>query len=183
MHRFSVLIEACVAFMKSRIEDTEAEIIRLMRDEPSSVHIKNLQALRVQYAVTAVGIFSMFEAELQAQLEAEDGFRALRRLLEEHGKGELLDRFDLFKQAVNVLKHGEGRSYEALRTHAGELPFRIKQPDQDFFEEGDCAEVQTLVLADDEFVRKCSELVHEISEFIFEWKYGAQDSRFRDDQR
>jgi hypothetical protein len=182
MHRFSLLIEGCVAFMKSRTEEAQAEIICLMQDQPSSVHVKNLQSLRLQYAVTAVGIFSIFEAELQGQLEAEDGFRALRRLLDEQGKDELLLRFDLFKQAVNVLKHGEGRSYGSLQAYAGELPFRIKHPDQDFFEEGDCTEIGTLVLADDEFVRNCAELVHQISDFIFERKYGAQDSRFRDNQ-
>lgn len=182
MHRFSVLIEACVAFMTSRIEDTEAEIIRLMQDEPSSAHLKNLQALRLQYAVTAVGIFSLFEAELQAQLEVEDGFRALRRMLDEHGKDELLLKFDLFKQAVNVLKHGVGRSYEALRAYAGELPFRIRQSDQDFFGEGDCTEISTLILADGEFVRNCAELVLRISDFIFERKHGVQDDRFRDNQ-
>lgn len=182
MHRFSLLIEGCVAFMKSRIGDAQAEIICLMQNQPSSVHMKNLQSLRLQYAVTAVGIFSIFEAELQGQLEAEDGFRALRRLLNEHGKDELLRRFDLFKHAVNVLKHGEGRSYEALRVYDGELPFRIRLPDQEFFEEGDCTEIGTLVLADDEFVRNCAELVHQISDIILERKYGVQDDRFRDNQ-
>jgi hypothetical protein len=183
MHRFSVLIEACVAFMKSRIEDTEAEIICLMQDQPSSIHIKNLQALRLQYAVTAVGIFSIFEAELQGQLEAEDGFRQLRRLLNQHGKDELLLRFDLFKHAVNVLKHGEGRSYDTLREFDGKLPFRIKLPDQEFFGEGDCTETHTLVLADDEFVRNCAEIVHQVSGFIFELEYGVRDDPFRDNQQ
>jgi hypothetical protein len=169
--------------MKSRIEETQAEIICLMRDHPSSVHMKNLQSLRLQYAVTAVGIFSIFEAELQGQLQAGDGFSQLRRLLNDHGKNELLLRFDLFKHAVNVLKHGEGRSYYTLQEYNGNLPFRIKLPDQEFFKEGDCTEIHTLVLADDDFVRNCAELVHEISDFIYEQKYGVQDDRFRDNQQ
>lgn len=183
MHNFSLLIEGCVAFMKSRIDETQAEIIGLMRDHPSSIHLKNLQSLRLQYAVTAVGIFSIFEAELQSQLQAEDGFRQLRILLNEHSKDELLLRFDLFKHAVNVLKHGEGRSYDTLREYEENLPFRIKLPDQEFFEEGDCTEIHTLVLADDEFVRNCAEVVHQVSDFIFEQKYGVQDDRFREHQR
>lgn len=166
--------------MKSRIEETQAEILGLMRDHPSSVHMKNLQSLRLQYAVTAVGIFSIFEADLQRELNADHGFRALKILLKERGEDTLLERFDLFKHAINVLKHGAGRSYDKLRTHEGELPFRIRKPDEDFFDEGDCTEIDTLVLVGDEFVRSCAEIVYQISDLIFDLKHPDQDNTFRD---
>jgi hypothetical protein len=166
--------------MKSRIEDTRADIEKQLQEHPTSVHIKNLQSLRLQYAVTAVGTFSIFEADLQRELEARDGFREVRFLLEKEGQHELLQRFDLFKHAINVLKHGSGRSYEALRSFEGNLPFRIKQEDEDFFDEGDCTEIQTLVLADDDFVRNCAEIVHQVSDVVFNAKYPDRDNRFRD---
>jgi len=169
-----------VAFMKSRIDDTRSEIEHLMQDHPSSVHIKNLQSLRLQYAVTAVGTFSIFEADLQRELEANDGFREVRNLLEGRGENDLLKRFNLFKDAINVLKHGSGRSFEALLAYEDELPFQIKKDDQAFFEEGDCTEIDTLVLADDEFVRNCAEIVHQVSDVVFDFKYPDQDDRFCD---
>ncbi len=166
--------------MRTLIEDTRAEIEKLMKVHPTSVHIKNLQSLRLQYAVTAVGMFSIFEADLQRELEPEDGFREARALLEERGENDLLQRFDLFKHAINVLKHGSGRSYDTLRQFEEELPFLIKLPDQEFFDEGDCTEIDTLVLADDDFVSNCAQIVYQISDIVFDAKYPGQDDRFLD---
>tara|TARA_B100000678_G_C17994081_1_gene416171 strand:- start:51 stop:581 length:531 start_codon:yes stop_codon:yes gene_type:complete len=175
-----LLIEGCVASMKTLIEDTRVQIEELMKTHPTSVHIKNLQSLNLQYAVTAVGIFSIFEADLQRELEADDGFRAVRALLIERDESELLERFDLFKHAINVLKHGAGRSYDALRQFDGSLPFLLKSSDQESFDEGDCTEIDTLILADDEFVSNCAEIVYQVSDFVFDVKHPGRDDRFRD---
>ena len=60
--------------------------------------------------------------------------------------------FDQFAAAVNVLKHGRGRSYDWLLSMRETLPFFLKGRDQHFFFEGDVSEPDTLVLVDDAFV-------------------------------
>ncbi len=113
----------------------------------------------------------MFDADLQRELGEKNGFVAARKLLQEQGEQDLLDRFEIYCEAINALKHGNGRSYESLSKKAGELPFRIKAPDEEFFNEGDCSEIDTLVLADEEFVRNCAEVVHQVSEVVWQSQY------------
>jgi hypothetical protein len=62
-----------------------------------------------------------------------------------------------------VLKHGRGRSYDALVKKASALPFRVKRPGESFFCEGDIAEVSTLVEVDDAFLLSCAEIIREVS--------------------
>jgi|TARA_A100001518_G_C1191972_1_gene37357 hypothetical protein len=172
LHRFTYLVEGCVAFMGSRIEQTRSEIEGQMQDKATSVHIKNLQSLSLQYAVTAVGIFSIFDAEMQRELSVDDGFRGVRDLLKEEDLTDLAKRFELFALAVNVLKHGSGRSYERLCKEGGDLPFKVRLQEDDFFTEGDCSEIDTLVLADLKFVQDCAHIVHEVSEIAYKRVYG-----------
>ena len=76
------------------------------------------------------------------------------------------ERFDDLFLAINVLKHGRGRSYDALVAKAKALPFRIKQPDESFFFEGDVSEVSTLVEVDDAFVQHCGKVISDVSGVI-----------------
>jgi len=103
----------------------------------STVAVKNLQMIALQKAIMAVGMFSIFEAMLQDSFGGRNGFDALRRVLEREREATLLARFNWFALAINVLKHGNGRSYELLLADADALPFRIKRPDEAFFFEGD----------------------------------------------
>jgi hypothetical protein len=108
-------------------------------------------------------MFSMFDAILQDQLQCADGFREAAKLLDVKGKAVLKEQFSDLQLAVNVLKHGKGRSYEALVLKAASLPFRVKLPDEAFFNEGDVAEISTLVEVDDAFVLLCAEVIYEVS--------------------
>jgi hypothetical protein len=111
-------------------------------------------------------MFSMFDAILQDELHCADGFRKAAELLEAAGDVALKERFGDLQLAVNVLKHGSGRSYDALVQKAGSLPFRVKLPDEGCFCEGDVAEVSTLVEVDDAFVKLCAEVIHDVSSAI-----------------
>lgn len=62
-----------------------------------------------------------------------------------------------------MLKHGRGRSYDALVAKAGALRFRVKLPGEAFFCEGDVSEVSTLIEVDDTFVLSCAEVIREVS--------------------
>jgi hypothetical protein len=67
---------------------------------------------------------------------------------------------------MNVLKHGRGRSYDALLNQIDTLPFRIKKPDEGLFFEGDVGEISTLIEVDDRFVLGCVEVVRDVSMVI-----------------
>jgi len=94
----------------------------------SAEPVKALQMVRLQKAISAVGIFSLFEAMLQDGLACSDGFREAGEILERDGAMELKERFVDVQLAINVLKHGRGRSYDALVAKADRLPFRSKDP-------------------------------------------------------
>ena len=107
----------------------------------------------------------MFEAILQDGLGCNDGFIEANEILRSEDETLLNKRFSDLQLAINVLKHGRGRSYDELVKNV-ELPFRIKQPNEDFFCEGDVSEVSTLIEVDDAFVRNCSQVIYEVSAII-----------------
>ncbi|WP_245792600.1 hypothetical protein [Flavobacterium fryxellicola] len=122
--------------------------------------------IQLQKTVFAIGMFSMFDAILQDELTCRNGFESAKRILKEKKKLELHDHFDHFISAINVLKHGEGRSYDHLLSKIELLPFRIKLKDENFFDEGDVSEVNTLVEVDDNFVLNCANLIETVSHEI-----------------
>lgn len=158
MDRFSDVTARCVGFMIDTLNEASRANIGDGSDG-STVFVKNAQALQLGKVVIAVGIFSIFEARLQDGLSCVDGFAELRKILSTASEQDLASRFEQFVAAVNVLKHGKGRSYDWLLSRSEALPFTIKARDQNFFFEGDVSEPDTLVLVDDAFVRSCAELV------------------------
>ncbi|MFL9928638.1 hypothetical protein P0D88_05040 [Paraburkholderia sp. RL18-103-BIB-C] len=108
----------------------------------------------------------MFEAILQDGLNCTDGFREAAQILDNEGEAALKERFEDLQMAINVLKHGKGRSYNALVAKAGNLRFRMKMPDEAFFAEGDVTEVSTLIEVDDAFVLRCAEVIRVVSDVI-----------------
>jgi hypothetical protein len=68
--------------------------------------------------------------------------------------------------AINVLKHGRGRSYEHLLSKSAELEFKVKRPGESVFDEDEVSEVDTFIDVDDQFVRRCAALIQEITSFI-----------------
>ena len=122
--------------------------------------------IQLQKAIIAIGMFSLFESILQTGLNCRNGFEEAKKVLVQCRKDDLHSRFEDFITAINVLKHGKGRSYNALVTKSDTLPFRIKLPDEKFFDEEDVSEVSTLVEVNDEFVLDCAELIEQVSKEI-----------------
>lgn len=128
--------------------------------------VKSLQMVQLQKAISAVGMFSIFEATLQDGLGCQKGFQEAEKILERESENSLQERFINLQLAINVLKHGRGRSYDKLILKGAGLPFRIKQPGEYFFSEGDVSEVSTLIEVDDTFVRSCAHVIYEVSVVI-----------------
>lgn len=166
MHSFSELIGRCTAFTLNALNSARASTLQELKISGATTHVKSLQMIELQKAVVAVGMFSLFEAELQDSLACDDGFHKADGLLNRTGRTELKNRFYDFRQAINVLKHGRGASYEALISRHDTLDFKIKLPGEVFFCEGDVSEVSTLIEVNDTFVLDCAEIIQSVSEAI-----------------
>ena len=125
MHSFPELIDHCVAFTLRALEDAQTRTHEALQTSASTPLVKALQMVQLQKVVSAVGMFSIFDAMLQDRLGCADGFKQAAEILESEGEETLKKRFTHLQLAINVLKHGEGRSYTDLLAPAEILPFRI----------------------------------------------------------
>jgi hypothetical protein len=163
MHNFTNLVDRCAAFTLGALGAAQEKTIDALNDSGATTFVKALQMVQLQKAISAVGMFSIFEAMLQDELGCDDGFSEAMSVLNHQGDGNLRERFHDLQLAINVLKHGRGRSYDTLIAKAPALSFRVKLPGEELFCEGDVAEVATLVEVDDTFVLQCAEVIQEVS--------------------
>jgi len=166
MHRFTELISHCTSFTLSMLKEAEDRTVDLLQTSGATSLVKTLQMIQLQKAVTAVGMFSLFEATLQDGLNCKNGFDEATKILKSEGQVALMETFTDIQKAINVLKHGRGQSYDALVAKADRLSFRIKLPADAFFYEGDVSEVSTLVEVDDAFILECARIIQGVSEVI-----------------
>jgi hypothetical protein len=134
--------------------EADATLDRLRADGSSNV-VNTSRRSSMQLVMTAVGGFSMLEGILEQSMGWPKPFQELEQRLRDAGYVETSDRFNTFRLAINVLKHGSGESYDRLRKR-NDLPFRIKLPGENFFDEGDISEIPGLVLVDMQFVHACA---------------------------
>jgi hypothetical protein len=165
MHTFTELVDRSAAFTLDALNQAERRLVEELQTSAATSLVKSLQMVRLQKAILAVGMFSMFEAILQDGLGCNDGFIEAKEILKCEDETLLNKRFSDLHLAINVLKHGRGRSYDEL-VRSVELPFRIKQPNEDFFCEGDVSEISMLIEVDDAFVRNCAQVIYEVSAII-----------------
>ncbi len=166
MHSFTELVDRGTAFTLEALREAENKTIEALQTSGATSLVKTLQMVRMQKAVLAIGMFSLFEATLQDRLECKDGFQEATRILESAEEPALREAFLNLCCAINVLKHGHGRSYDTLVAKAGDLPFRIKMPGEDFFFEGDVSEISVLIDADDSFVQGCADVIRGVTGVI-----------------
>lgn len=166
MHSFTKLIDTCTAFTLETLKEANQQTIEALQTSGVTSLVKTLQMIQLQKAIFVVGMFSIFEANLQDGLKCYNGFSEAKKILAEQGELYIKECFDDLFLAVNVLKHGRGSSYDTLVTKAESLPFRIKLPDESFFFEGDASEVFTLIKVDDAFVQHCSSVISDVSGVI-----------------
>ena len=135
------LLTACANFTLSHTREVEESTFKDLQSSGATRLIMAHRVFRLQRAVLAVGIFSMFEATLQSKLGWSDPFSDLDRYLKRHTKLEIARSVANYRLAVNVLKHGRGTSYDQLVARRSTLDFALRAPDEDFFEEGEPPQV------------------------------------------
>jgi hypothetical protein len=166
VHNFSELIQNGTHLTLKSLSETHRVIIEHLQTSGATSLVKGLQMIQLQKVVMITGMFSIFDAELQRELSCKNGLSEASRILKEKNEIKLLERFNNFKLAINVLKHGKGRSYDDLVVNSKNISFRLKLPHEDFFEEGDVSEVSTLIQVDDNLVIECADLISEVSSFL-----------------
>ena len=152
MHPFNELIHSSTAFSLSALEAASQRVSESLEASAATQLVKALQMIQLQKAISAVGMFSIFDALLQRGLHCKDGLPEAMKVLAALGESALKNRFYDLQFAINVLKHGKGRSYDELVQKAASLPFRIKLTGEAFFEEGDVGEISSLIKVDNPFV-------------------------------
>ena len=163
MHSFEELVYRGTSFTLNALEEVNSNVIEEHQTSGSTIDVKNLQMIQLQKVILSIGIFSLFDSILQEGLSCRNGFEEAKKILLQIGRVELHNRFYDFICAINVLKHGQGRSYNALVSKSESLPFKLKLPGENFFDEGDVSEISTLIKVDDEFVLNCAELIELVS--------------------
>jgi hypothetical protein len=163
MHEFCELVQHTTAFTLNALETAWQATTDELQSSAETQLVKALQIVQLQKAISAVGMLAMFDAEIQERLQCRDGFSEANQRLDTAGNGELRDLFLKLQQAVNVLKHGRGRSYDSLVAVAATLLFHVKLPDEAFFNEGDVSEISALIEVDDKFVLLCVDVISQVS--------------------
>jgi hypothetical protein len=166
MHEFTELIYRCTNFSLGSLNKVNDEIIKELETSAATRLVKILQMINLHKVVLAVGMFSIFEAHLQDSLGCKNGFAEAKNILNQAGEKKINECFNDLILAVNVLKHGKGRSYDTLVERANQVPFRVKLPDESFFFEGDVSEISSLVEVDDAFVELCSKSIDDVSNVL-----------------
>jgi hypothetical protein len=155
-----------VGFTLQHTHEAEQQTFKELETSGATRLVNALRVIRLQRAILAVGMFSMFEALLQSKLKWTQPFSQLDDYLRKHDEPHLASAINDYRLAVNVLKHGEGRSHQELLERADKLEFKIRAEGDHFHEEGDVSDVGILVDADDQFLRRCAELIEQASEAI-----------------
>lgn len=166
MHSFTELVDRCTRFTLETLREANKITIEALQTSSATSLVKTLQMIQLQKTILAVGMFSIFEANLQEGLSCSNGFDNAKKILDDEGELSIKERFEDLFLAINVLKHGRGRSYDTLVEKAEALSFRIKLPNESFFFEGDVSEVSTLIEVNDAFVQCCSDVISEVSRII-----------------
>lgn len=179
MHEFHELVERCTFFTLNTLETANNKIVEALQASSATELIKALQMIQLQKVILAVGMFSIFEANLQESLCCETDnytFDKVKKILIEKREFDIRENFEDLYDAINVLKHGRGRSYNNLVNKIKKLPFRVRQPDEFFFAEGDVSEVSTLIEVDDSFICHCSSVITNVSRLMYSY---VNDSNYR----
>ncbi len=166
MHQFSELVYSSTSFSLSTLDEVESKVMEQLQTSGSTTLVKTLQMIQLQKVIITIGMFSLFDSILQDGLDCKHGFAEAKIILAQSDNNVLCNRFEEYICAINVLKHGKGRSYDALIAKSNSLPLRIKLSEENFFNEGDVMEVSTLIELNNEFVLDCAKVIEEVSEEI-----------------
>jgi hypothetical protein len=126
------LLTACVGFTLQHTHEAEQQTFKELETSGATRLVNALRVFRLQRAILAVGMFSMFEALFQSKLKWTEPFIQLDDFLRKHDETHLASAIMDYRRAVNVHKHGEGRSHQELLAKADKLEFKVRADGRPF---------------------------------------------------
>ena len=93
MHGFSELVQRSTAFSLNALKAAQQSAVEGLKTSADTPLVKALQMVQLQKAISAVGMFSMFDAILQEELQCADGLREAADLLDVNGSARLKSNF------------------------------------------------------------------------------------------
>ncbi|MDX7391568.1 hypothetical protein SJ323_11025 [Citrobacter freundii] len=172
MHQFTQIAYRCTQFSLNAINEAYERTVEDLNETGATSSVKNLQALNLQKMIHAVGLFSIFEAHLQQELNCQNGFKEAESILEQAGQHALKDEFHNYYLAINALKHGDGASYNKLVANINSLSFAVDTPNTPTYEVGDVSGVTGLVKVDNAFIENCFDVIEKVSACIASQRPG-----------
>lgn len=175
LHSFPELADRSAIFTLNSLNANRNRTLEALQKSGATMHVKNLQMISLSKAIFAVGLFSIFEAMLQNDIGGIYGFGEARRQLKAQGEVALEAQLENYVLAINVLKHGDGRSYQTLVSREAELPFTV-MTDNEFEElEGDVSHISSLIIVDDQFVENCVNIIRAVTTALGERGRTSKD--------
>lgn len=159
-----LLTRACDALLPV-VDEYEGRYLGILAETGRTNAVNGLRAARLQRAIIAVGMFSLFEAALKSEYNWPNPISRLEEVLKATDPA-LWNRFETYWLANNVLKHGTGKSLEKLVQRRAQLEFEVRAEDEAFFEEGVINEIHSRIDITNPFVRNCAALIEQISLLI-----------------
>ena len=143
----------------SQIQDAFDQIYRELEHSGSTHLFTALDICHTRICAMAVGLFSLYESRLQSKYGLESPFDKLETQLANFGSTNQLEEFKDFRAAINVLKHGKGRSHSNLLVRGERLPFKVQEALGALVVEGDVCPPSDLILVSTEFLELCCEII------------------------
>ena len=114
MHNFNELIQYSTSFNLTSINKETKNLYRNLTTNANTSNIKMLQMIELQKVIISIGMFSMFDAIVQNELNCKNGFKIINEILIDKNEIELQNSFQDLSMAINVLKHGKGSETSLL---------------------------------------------------------------------
>jgi hypothetical protein len=95
------LLSRCAEFTLSHSAIVEKKVLKELETSARTSLIMTLRTIRLQRAVLAIGMLSLFESLLKTHMNWERPFDRLADYLDEHERSELAQVFEQYRLAIN----------------------------------------------------------------------------------
>lgn len=142
----------------ANIQETMDAIHLELQTSASTRLLVSQDVCQTQLGAATIGIVSLYESRLQTNLGWKEPLRDLQSNLAQLGEHILGDQIATIYLVVNALKHGTGRSHEALLPQS--VPgIKVRRPADTFYPEGDVCPNPDLVEVTPQFLESCCDLI------------------------
>lgn len=157
-------IDTLVAAGRSTARQMQAvldELFEALQTSGATRLLSGVDICHTQLATSSVGVFSIYESRLQSGFGWGNPFDEVMKRVNAAGHCHEAKQFDNYRLAINVLKHGTGKSHNKLLDRHDQLEFEVQKVFGDLNQEGDVCPPSDLVVVSVQFLERCCDLVEQ----------------------